>query len=106
MKRRPAPRIRQQFLMMMNALTVQAYAKINLTLDVFNKRSDGYHSLASVMQTVSLCDTIEICESESPDIVLECDGDTSAGVPADSTNLVWRAARSVLDVAHCESGLH
>jgi len=89
----------------MDSLTVQAFAKINLTLDVFNKRSDGYHSLASVMQTISLHDTIEITALPTPDIELECEGDTAPGVPPDASNLVWRAARSVLDVAQCESGL-
>jgi 4-diphosphocytidyl-2-C-methyl-D-erythritol kinase len=89
----------------MDSLTVQAFAKINLTLDVFNKRSDGYHSLASVMQTISLHDTINITALPTPEIELECEGETVKGVPSDSSNLVWRAARSVLDVAHCESGL-
>ena len=37
---------------------VRAYAKINLTLDVLGKRNDGYHELATVMQTVDLHDTI------------------------------------------------
>ena len=37
---------------------VQAYAKINLTLDVVNRRADGYHQLATVMQTIDLHDTI------------------------------------------------
>ena len=39
-------------------LTLNAYAKINLTLDVFSKRADGYHDIASVMQTISLHDTL------------------------------------------------
>ena len=37
-----------------------AYAKLNLTLDVLNKRPDGYHDLKSVMQTISIRDDIEI----------------------------------------------
>ena len=37
-----------------------AFAKINLTLDVLDKREDGYHDLKSVMQTVSIRDDIEI----------------------------------------------
>lgn len=42
------------------AVFVPAWAKINLTLSVLGKRSDGYHALASVMQTISLCDTLRI----------------------------------------------
>ena len=37
---------------------VQSYAKINLTLDVLGKRSDGYHDLMTIMQTIDLYDTI------------------------------------------------
>ncbi|HET8907925.1 MAG TPA: 4-(cytidine 5'-diphospho)-2-C-methyl-D-erythritol kinase [Ktedonobacterales bacterium] len=42
------------------AVFVPAWAKINLTLSVLGKRSDGYHALTSVMQTISLCDTLRI----------------------------------------------
>lgn len=41
-------------------MTVEAYAKINLTLEVFGKRSDGYHALRSVVMPISLADTLEI----------------------------------------------
>ena len=40
--------------------TVTAYAKINLLLDVLNKRADGYHEVAMIMQGVSLSDKIVI----------------------------------------------
>src|SRR5215469_9885693 len=49
------------------------FAKINLTLDVLGKRPDGYHELASVMQTVSLSDTICITASTSDGITCETD---------------------------------
>src|SRR5574340_1741435 len=39
---------------------IPAYAKINLTLAVLGQREDGYHRLASVMQTISLSDTLRI----------------------------------------------
>ena len=40
----------------------EAPAKINLALDILGKRPDGYHALCSIMQTVSLCDTVELAE--------------------------------------------
>ena len=41
-----------------------AYAKINLGLDVLGKRSDGYHEVRMVMQSVGLSDAVEIEEGE------------------------------------------
>jgi len=89
----------------MTTLTVQARAKINLTLDVFNKRSDGYHSLASVVQAISLYDTLRLRAAPGSEISLTCEGEHAAGVPSDASNLVVKAARAVLDVAHCDMGL-
>ncbi|HUV52546.1 MAG TPA: 4-(cytidine 5'-diphospho)-2-C-methyl-D-erythritol kinase [Dehalococcoidia bacterium] len=39
-------------------LTLSAYAKVNLTLEVLSKRTDGYHEIASVLQAISLADTL------------------------------------------------
>ena len=50
-------------------MTVRAHAKINLTLEVFGRRTDGYHALRSVVMPVSLCDTLEIAPAEG----LSCD---------------------------------
>jgi len=41
-----------------------AYAKVNLALDILRKRSDGYHDMRMVMQTVSLCDTVTVEEAD------------------------------------------
>ena len=41
-------------------MTVSGYAKVNLTLEVFGKRPDGYHALRSVVMPISLADTLEI----------------------------------------------
>src|SRR5579883_2617038 len=54
-------------------LFTRAYAKINLTLDVLGRRADGYHELATVMQTVDLYDTICLAESTDAEVHLHCD---------------------------------
>ena len=64
---------------------VPAYAKINLTLDVLGRRDDGYHDLRSIMQTVSLCDTLTLEPAPGPDSA------AVPGLPEDSGNLVVRA---------------
>lgn len=67
----------------------RAYAKLNLTLEVIRKRDDGYHDLASVIQTVDLHDTLELIEAER--ISLECSDGSIAG----SENLVVKAAEAL-----------
>ena len=51
-------------------LTVRAYAKVNLTLEVLGKREDGYHRIASVMQTIDLCDELRLAPSDQ--LTLRC----------------------------------
>ena len=70
---------------------VQAYAKINLTLDVLGHRADGYHDLATVMQTVDLYDTICLTATEDNQVHLVC---TKPELSNDD-NLAARAARLV-----------
>ncbi len=51
---------------------VRAYAKINLTLDILGKRADGYHDLATVMQTVDLYDTICLSKTGDDQVQISC----------------------------------
>ena len=67
----------------------RAYAKINLGLDVLRKRPDGYHEVKMIMQTVNICDELTLEKREEPGIALRIEG---AGLPADETNLAYRAA--------------
>ncbi len=81
----------------MTSLTRRAYAKINLTLDVGSRRPDGYHDITSIMQTVALHDTLTITPTPNvPGVRLEVTGAEAEGVPADDTNLVYRATISLL----------
>ena len=72
----------------------KAYAKLNLSLDVTGRRADGYHDLAMLMQTVSLCDELRLRFRE--------DGQVRAGsnlrfIPSDERNLAVRAALRYLE---------
>lgn len=55
-----------------NVCFSKAYAKINLTLDVLGKRADGYHELATIMQTVDLYDTLCLTEIAGERVLLHC----------------------------------
>lgn len=74
-----------------NNIKVKAYGKINLLLDIIGRREDGYHMLNTVMQTVSVYDTLELSiDADSPEgIEIVCDKE---GFPLDSSNLIWKAA--------------
>lgn len=87
---------------MNETLTLASYAKVNYTLDVLGPRSDGYHSLASVMQTISLADTLTLTRRAESGIQIECD---APDVPADRTNLAYRAAEAALNAAGRADGL-
>ena len=77
------------------AFTVSAPAKLNLGLEVLGRRADGYHDLATVFLTVSLCDELSVAATPGPRIGLECSG---SDVPPQE-NLVWRAAEAMQQVA-------
>ena len=66
----------------------EAFAKINLFLDVTGRRADGYHDILSVMQSVSLSDTVSL-ELTDGDFSVSCN---VAGVPTDAKNIAVRAA--------------
>jgi len=63
-------------------------AKINLTLQVLNKRYDGYHEIETIFQTVDLTDSLEIFRNESGSIELSV---FNSDIPSDESNLCYQA---------------
>ena len=82
----------------MNSLKYNAPAKINLYLAVKDKRPDGYHEIESVMQTVSLFDTVTVTVkgNTGKSIIITC---TNPDVPCDGRNLCHRAAVKFFEAA-------
>ena len=94
----------------MKKIQLHAYAKINLTLDVTGRRPNGYHDVEMIMQQISLCDEVTVsweagsARRGNPDQTVESD---PAGIqiqltvsrpdlPADSSNLAWKAAEEMI----------
>jgi 4-diphosphocytidyl-2-C-methyl-D-erythritol kinase len=75
------------------AVTVTVPAKINLQLAVGPVRADGYHGLVTVFHAVSLLDEVTVRSAERTSVVVT--GEDAALVPADETNLAWRAASAL-----------
>lgn len=69
----------------------RAYAKVNLDLRVLGNRSDGYHELRTVFQSIALHDTL-LCVTRPGPFALRC---RTSGVPLDESNLVWQAAAAL-----------
>ena len=57
----------------MEQIVRNAYAKINLGLDVLRRREDGYHEVKMIMQTIGLYDTLTFIKKAEPGIVLKID---------------------------------
>ena len=82
-------------------LVFKTPAKINLGLFILGKRPDGYHDLETLFQMVSLYDTVELKSLENK-IELTCD---DSRVPADESNLMFRAARLLQEAVPEKTGL-
>jgi 4-diphosphocytidyl-2-C-methyl-D-erythritol kinase len=74
----------------MGDICLRAFAKINLFLEVVGRRSDGYHNIETVFQSIGLHDTLVIrkTDRQPQQHMIHCD---SAVVPSDQMNLAWRA---------------
>ncbi|MCL1988993.1 MAG: 4-(cytidine 5'-diphospho)-2-C-methyl-D-erythritol kinase [Firmicutes bacterium] len=84
----------------MKTIILKAWAKINLTLDVLEKRADGYHNLASVMQTVGLYDSVSLEKAAKTTIKTN-----SPNCPANETNLAYKAAKRLLTGYSIQQGV-
>ena len=83
---------------------VKAPAKINLTLDVVGKRTDGYHDISTIMQAVDLYDIITLEDNDSGAVTVSCNYD---GIPCDDSNICAKAAYRFFDYCKTDvKGVH
>jgi 4-diphosphocytidyl-2-C-methyl-D-erythritol kinase len=74
-------------------MTIDAPAKVNLTLRVLGRRDDGFHEIETLMAPISLVDQLAINLREDHVIHLTC---SDPSVPSDASNLAHRAAAAFL----------
>ncbi len=85
-------------------ITVRAYAKINLLLDILGTLENGYHDLFMLMQSVSIFDTVSVECNDSGKITISCD---VPDIPTDERNLAYKAAKAFFEYLKIEhSGIH
>lgn len=83
-------------------MEIKAYAKLNFFLDVVGIRSDGYHDIISIMQTVDWYDIIKISKNVSRETVLKTD---STRLSCGEENIAYRAAQKYLAATSITDGL-
>ena len=82
----------------MMTIKVKTPAKINLTLELLNRREDGVHNISSVMQTVDLYDYLSISVQKANENKILLSGN-SMNIPYDEKNIVYKAAKLFLEKA-------
>ena len=80
------------------SITLSAPAKINFTLDVLSRRPDGYHDLSTIMQAVSLADTVTVDAVRAEETTVQLTTDKSF-LPTDDRNIACKAAKAFLESA-------
>ncbi len=87
-------------------ITVRAYAKINLMLDILSRLDNGYHDLFMIMQSVGLYDEVSVEKTESESIGISCN---IKDIPCDEKNIAHKAATAFFDgtgIASCGINIH
>jgi 4-diphosphocytidyl-2-C-methyl-D-erythritol kinase len=88
---------------MPNSVRLPAFAKVNLCLQVVGRRTDGYHELRTIFQTIALHDVLELSKLRTRGIELEID---DPALPAGRENLVWRAIEAMRRETDFRGGIH
>ncbi|MCR5468527.1 MAG: 4-(cytidine 5'-diphospho)-2-C-methyl-D-erythritol kinase [Lachnospiraceae bacterium] len=86
----------------MDELKVKALAKINLGLDVVRRREDGYHEVRMIMQTIHLFDQLTVKKIEKPEITIHTN---MSFLPTNENNLIYKAAKLMMDNFDIEGGV-
>lgn len=83
-------------------MMIKAPAKINLTLDITGRLENGYHTIDSIMQTVSLYDEVELEKTNDGKVSLHCN---KSYLPLNEKNTAYRAAKFFFEQTGIQSGL-
>jgi 4-diphosphocytidyl-2-C-methyl-D-erythritol kinase len=88
---------------MTETLHLESPAKVNLRLEILKRREDGYHELRTILQKISLHDTLHFFLKKEKGVSITTD---HPKLPVGKDNLVFRAAQSVLKVSGYKGGIH
>ncbi len=86
----------------MKQIKVKTPAKVNLTLEVLNRREDGFHNIQSIMQTISLYDYLTFKVEPSENLEIKLNGN-SEEIPYNQSNLIYKAAMKFFEKAEIQN---
>lgn len=87
----------------MDFLEKKANAKINIGLDILRKRTDGYHEVKMIMQTINLADTLFFSKNKTGKATMASSDKT---IPEDERNLIIKAANLFMETYQINEGVH
>lgn len=86
----------------MKELVIKSFGKINLSLDVVRKREDGYHDIDTIMQRISIYDTLNIKQIEGNQLIIKSN---NKNIPLDEKNLVYKGWAKLKDRYKKDAGI-
>ena len=86
----------------MDSLKIRSFSKVNFTLDILNKRADGYHNLDSIVQIISLADNLEIKKLNEGIIKVSAD---KSYIPNGIDNIAYKAAKVFFESTGIKNGV-
>ncbi|MCR5268494.1 MAG: 4-(cytidine 5'-diphospho)-2-C-methyl-D-erythritol kinase [Lachnospiraceae bacterium] len=87
----------------MDKISLKAMGKINLALDVLGRRENGYHDVRMIMQSVQIYDRLTVLKKKEPGITVTTN---RSYLPTDHNNLVYQAAKLLIDEFQIKEGIH
>ena len=87
---------------MTETLHLESPAKVNLRLEILKRREDGYHELRTLLQKISLHDTLHFSLKKEKGVSINTD---HPKLPIGKDNLVYKAAQSMLKVSDYKGGV-
>lgn len=87
----------------MDNISLKAYAKVNLSLDISARRDDGYHELCMIMQSIGLYDKVNLTKLKQKNIKISSN---IKGLCIPENNIVYKAAKLLYERFDIKEGLH
>ena len=88
---------------MKEPLQLKSTAKVNLRIEILKKREDGYHEIETILQKISLNDTLHFSLKKGKGVTITTD---HPSLPVGKENLVYKALQSMLKVSGYKGGVH